>query len=746
MVDESEENTQASMENMPRMTSFNIISMIIKSSPWLNKLSKIVEYLREIQVYDQDQILERIETFQDLQFIRNIGKFDFSTDFLQGAQGQSCRDLYELISEVVLKKGISEAVVVLETIFGDLESGVQADNLLGVVLSNVLNGGLPFHDFQFCEFSGEDWTNTFGGTDLHKFKLLDYMRTKNFCEVEEKNIKASGVYGNHNWLLWQQSLYLSMKNSKTDSESMLFGVLCNDVTALNFKNDLSLEESLFSLFRSYFNNEVMRRYIVVRKILQKNSKILLFNEPCTVEEKFTNLTPSEILSYIYPGSSSHSIFTDKRAFTNRVYELAQQNTSWHKNIHFSLILDFLETKTGIKNCVSHEKLIDNYQKWLTHITDYESNINEESAHEVKLLVDNQNILMTLPLLKSTSSQVVDIIKPILLKSYQDYKVALVSKNNFFNLPLLLCCNNELDTHNISTQKSEHVFEDLVQILTIPRDSETLKILKEEIILHFSKDKSLLIPTNSSLHTGNQVQISSNDWCQRVYLKAIETGTALDQVKQNVDFARGYAGSTANMNLSQLDGINMASVELLMGENSNFGQALNMLVNILRNLMISRRFQDAAEFNHQNLNAFILKNVQKIHALTDCDEDLIVKSLLKEKELIANILDSIAKTEMFTSNEKLKNSKLLISQNEEVFGFNPINHAVRVHQDSFDSLASVLFLSNENWVFDFYEDLCYNSKRSEEVRRLKYMLIPFLANRIISVIGNCPDKKLQYDEM
>jgi hypothetical protein len=65
MVDESEENTQVCMENMPRMTSFNIISMIIKSSPWLNKLSKIVEYLREIQVYDQDQILERIETFQD---------------------------------------------------------------------------------------------------------------------------------------------------------------------------------------------------------------------------------------------------------------------------------------------------------------------------------------------------------------------------------------------------------------------------------------------------------------------------------------------------------------------------------------------------------------------------------------------------------------------------------------------------------------------------------------------------------
>jgi len=113
-----------------------------------------------------------------------------------------------------------------------------------------------------------------------------------------------------------------MKNSKTDSEKMLFGVLCNDLTAQNYKNDLSFEESLYTLFRAYFNNEVMRRYIVVRKIFQSHGKILLFNEPYTVEENFNYLSPNEILNYIYPGSACHSTYVNRSNFVNRLNQLA----------------------------------------------------------------------------------------------------------------------------------------------------------------------------------------------------------------------------------------------------------------------------------------------------------------------------------------------------------------------------------------------------------------------------------------
>jgi len=102
-----------SIENLPRMTSLSIVSLIIKSSPWLTRVSKIVDYLKKIQSYDEEDILERIETFQDPNFLRSLQNFDFSEDFMDGGQGQTFRNLYELIAEVVMKKGISEAISVL---------------------------------------------------------------------------------------------------------------------------------------------------------------------------------------------------------------------------------------------------------------------------------------------------------------------------------------------------------------------------------------------------------------------------------------------------------------------------------------------------------------------------------------------------------------------------------------------------------------------------------------------------------
>lgn len=123
---------------------------------------------------------------------------------MKGGQGGTFRALYELIAEVVLKKGINEAISVLGTIFGDLEmSNNGSGSVLGAILANVLNGGLPFHDFDFEEFKGEDWIEAFGGNQLDQFKVLDYMKTINFSQMQDSTHKAIGAYGNHNWLLWQ---------------------------------------------------------------------------------------------------------------------------------------------------------------------------------------------------------------------------------------------------------------------------------------------------------------------------------------------------------------------------------------------------------------------------------------------------------------------------------------------------------------------------------------------------------------
>lgn len=87
-------------------------------------------------------------------------KFDFSNDFMEGVQGEKCRQLYELLAEALAKKDISEALTILELIFGDLENRNTSSkhNMLGIVLGNILKGGLPFHNFDFEEFSGKNWT------------------------------------------------------------------------------------------------------------------------------------------------------------------------------------------------------------------------------------------------------------------------------------------------------------------------------------------------------------------------------------------------------------------------------------------------------------------------------------------------------------------------------------------------------------------------------------------------------------
>jgi hypothetical protein len=53
----------------------------------------------------------------------------------------------------------------------------------------------------------------------------------------------------------------------------------------------------------------------------------------------------------------------------------------------------------------------------------------------------------------------------------------------------------------------------------------------------------------------------------------------------------------------------------------------MLMSIFRNLLLSKRFQDAADFNHQNLNPYLIKNMDAIRKLCDGPEDLRVKSLV-----------------------------------------------------------------------------------------------------------------------
>ena len=79
-----------------------------------------------------------------------------------------------------------------------------------------------------------------------------------------------------------------------DEEKQLFGFLCSDYLTLKEYCGENYNEKLLNLFRCYYNNEVMRRYIVLRKVL--GEKVLLYNESCDVERQFILSSPLAILS------------------------------------------------------------------------------------------------------------------------------------------------------------------------------------------------------------------------------------------------------------------------------------------------------------------------------------------------------------------------------------------------------------------------------------------------------------------
>lgn len=82
----------------------------------------------------------------------------------------------------------------------------------------------------------------------------------------------------------------------------------------------------------------------------------------------------------------------------------------------------------------------------------------------------------------------------------------------------------------------------------------------------------------------------------------------------------------------------------------------------------------------------------------------------------------------------------------VYGVNTNDHQKNLHGDNVERLFSSLFLDGENWIFDFMDKCANDSKRTEELKRLRLSLIPFLFSKILDMIENCQWKDLQYQQM
>lgn len=53
-----------------------------------------------------------------------------------------------------------------------------------------------------------------------------------------------------------------------------------------------------------------------------------------------------------------------------------------------------------------EKLCENYRKWLDYSQSNEANLSEDKTEEAQKLVNNQNVLLTLPILSSLQERTI----------------------------------------------------------------------------------------------------------------------------------------------------------------------------------------------------------------------------------------------------------------------------------------------------------------------------------------------------
>lgn len=272
----------------------------------------------------------------------------------------------------------------------------------------------------------------------------------------------------------------------------------------------------------------------------------------------------------------------------------------------------------------------------------------------------------------------------------------------------------------------------------------LKFLKDEIELNFGHGKQLLLQLKlDGAETKQKDPHLALEQCQKVFLNAASKAASIefsgDENHQN-------SGPNSFNDSHVLSAGRRTSLDLVTGDNINFYQALQILMEMFRVQMISKRFNDASELIKNYINPFLIKNLEKIHCLDDSDEGLDTKSLIREKEQNSKLLDSIAKSDDFTSAEKLKSCQTSSIMNSKVFGITQDLHFSRVHKNSLDTLMEVFFLDPSHWIFDFFDIVGPDNKRRTQLAQLREILIKFILRRIVTVIENCPDKKLQYDEM
>lgn len=241
-VDEFAEKHGSEIRSLPKMSSLEIIDLIVSSDSFLLKLSQIIQWLRSTLDLNENEL-----KLVKRQLAGHSNEYSVDSSHLKDSK---MKQFYKVILRVMKTKGIEEADNVVKSLMSD-----------NCPLSNIFNGGLPFIDADLYQKIAK----SLGGEakKLKKFKILDYMDNSEFQDfnsikhfynndggAEESSTKKNCM-GNSNWLVWQRCLYLSLAASNYTEEQKLFGFLCSDFTFSKAvdEEDYGFDENFYELVR-----------------------------------------------------------------------------------------------------------------------------------------------------------------------------------------------------------------------------------------------------------------------------------------------------------------------------------------------------------------------------------------------------------------------------------------------------------------------------------------------------------------
>lgn len=453
--------------------------------------------------------------------------------------------------------------------------------------------------------------------------------------------------GNENWIPFIQEISRGVDRTTEKNKNRLLKLFAGEYLDSDVNFD-RYSDKLWNMLRSYFNNEVMKKYIVARKIIGEKSMIL-YGEFEEIEEMFERSQPADILKQLFVSRRDFFYNSNLEQLMNTLEDMIEKisNTTHCDVLTLLLVLMFLRGGIFAKGEHGQENntIVDSMKQWLR-------NLIEKEEKEGKVLKEEHVILAY------------EVLKRSFPEDFSKLDESLIS------------VYSELYSRGKGTQRGE----DLIVLNCILRSNKHIESL-ENLARYMSEVKDIRIVSE-----------------MKKKISDFFNGEDYNKIIQLIhEYSKKYSQSKNEEEISATDNVTW---DWYVGTNSNKKNTLRFGIEHIKLHIRNRRWLLAATFNEHKLNRDIQKHIEDYRIL-ERSGDLEFKKAWREKELLNRVLDCYMSAKYYMDNK-------LSTANEDlgkIFGINNVLYDKSNHMLVFEKILCVVFASNGEIVVDVneYED-------------------------------------------